>query len=132
MGVVLDGKRTGWPEIIRHSVQIGNVPGRPRGSVVAIRLNDPSNAVVCVVAAAGERWTWLPIDPALPAERQRFIAEDSEARVIITDSESSFGTGSGARVVQWSDLVKSDLEEALRRRWSRKGERPSILWRRPT
>lgn len=110
-GVVLDGKRTGWPEIIRHSVQIGNALDVPAGSVVAIRLNDPSNAVVCVVAALVNGWTWLPIDPALPAERQRFIAEDSEARVIITDSESSFGTGSGARVVQWSDLVKSDLEE---------------------
>lgn len=103
-GIVLDGERITWSQAVRQAAGLGSVLRMPSGSTIAVCLNNPMWAVVCIIAAIVNGWTWVPVDPTLPRERQRFIIEDARASVIVIDGDSPFEGEEGPSVVQWTAL----------------------------
>jgi len=55
-------------------------------SVVAISLERSPEIVVALLAVNKAGGAFLPVDPAYPAERRRWMLEDSGARIVITHS----------------------------------------------
>ncbi|MCB1906474.1 MAG: amino acid adenylation domain-containing protein [Rhodocyclaceae bacterium] len=59
--------------------------GIGRGSVVAILLPRSIEFVAAMIAVCKAGAAYVPVDPAYPRERVRFMLEDSEAGAVITD-----------------------------------------------
>ncbi|HEU4456113.1 MAG TPA: amino acid adenylation domain-containing protein, partial [Longimicrobium sp.] len=55
-------------------------------SIVAVSLERSPEMVVALLAVSKAGGAFLPVDPAYPAERRRWMLEDSGARIIITRS----------------------------------------------
>ncbi|MDD2797283.1 MAG: amino acid adenylation domain-containing protein [Bacteroidales bacterium] len=60
-----------------------------KGDVVAINVSRSYYYFVSVMAILYRGATFLPIDPALPEERQRFMVDDSKAKLVITNNNSN-------------------------------------------
>jgi amino acid adenylation domain-containing protein len=61
--------------------------GLQRGELVAITLDRSIEVVVAILAVLKAGGAYLPIDPAVPEERQRFIRTDAAARFTLTASK---------------------------------------------
>ena len=55
------------------------------GDRVAVRLERGPDMVVAILAALHAGAAYVPIDPSYPAERIRYLLEDSAAKVVLTD-----------------------------------------------
>lgn len=71
--------------------------GAGPGTIVALSAGRSTNMVVAVLAALKSGAAYLPIDPALPEERRRFILQDSQVQLILTERELA-GDFSGGTV----------------------------------
>ncbi|WP_127507275.1 non-ribosomal peptide synthetase [Paenibacillus humicus] len=61
--------------------------GVKEGTKVIVSLDQTAELVVILVAVVKAGGTYIPVDPGYPAERIRFVIEDSEAELIVTRSE---------------------------------------------
>ncbi|MFE9455074.1 amino acid adenylation domain-containing protein, partial [Streptomyces sp. NPDC006739] len=61
-------------------------PSGPREPVVAVRLPRSAALVTALLAVLKSGAAYMPLDPALPAERTRRLLESAGARLLITDS----------------------------------------------
>ncbi|MGN9763516.1 amino acid adenylation domain-containing protein, partial [Streptomyces sp. SD31] len=59
--------------------------GVPPGGVVGLALHRTPDVLVSMLAVWKAGAAYLPIDPALPAERAAYMAEDAEAVLVVTD-----------------------------------------------
>jgi amino acid adenylation domain-containing protein len=73
--------------------------GIGRGDIVAVNLERSVQQLVCITGVLKTGAAYLPLDHAIPAERLRFILEDSNAKAIITGRELTAEQASGARVI---------------------------------
>src|SRR5690242_14218746 len=79
------------------------------GLRIGIHMGRTADVVVAVLAIISTGHTYVPLDPAYPLERLKFMASDSGLSVIISDREVSDGI-SAARVlrldqIDWSQKV---------------------------
>jgi len=58
---------------------------------VGLLLNRSSDMVVALLAVLKAGGTYLPLDPAYPLERLRYMVADAQVEVLITDSEPLIG-----------------------------------------
>ena len=71
-------------------------------SRVGICLDRSLELVVAIMAVLGAGAAYVPMEPSYPAERLRFMAEDAELRLMITDSGAS---------ITWPEVVgRLDLD----------------------
>ncbi|MBL8506943.1 MAG: AMP-binding protein, partial [Chitinimonas sp.] len=68
--------------LARHIVAAGVKPGE----LVAITLDRGLPLVVAILGVLKAGAAYLPIDPSVPEERQRFIREDAQARLVLSVS----------------------------------------------
>ncbi len=59
--------------------------GVGRESLVGIRMKRSCEMVAALVGVLKTGGAYLPVDPALPIERQRFLLEDGQAAMLLTD-----------------------------------------------
>jgi amino acid adenylation domain-containing protein len=96
--------------LARH---LANEGARP-GSVVALCVDRDANMLVAVLAILKSGAAYLPIDPVLSEERRRFILEDSEAPLILTERElAGQFQNAPARVVFCDDGASDDRNLGL-------------------
>ncbi|HEX8906785.1 MAG TPA: amino acid adenylation domain-containing protein, partial [Longimicrobiaceae bacterium] len=82
--------------LARRLVALGVAPE----AVVAVQLERSPELVAAFLAVSKAGGVFLPVDPAYPAERRRWMVEDSGARVILTRSSLAAGLpATGAAVV---------------------------------
>ncbi|MCP4091456.1 MAG: non-ribosomal peptide synthetase, partial [Gammaproteobacteria bacterium] len=67
--------------LAQHLISIGVEPGQ----LVGILLDRSDRTVVALLAVLKAGCAYLPLDPAYPPERLRFMLEDSQAPVLITE-----------------------------------------------
>lgn len=70
------------------------------GSLVAVCVERGLEMVIGLLAILKAGGAYVPLDPALPAERLRYIVEDSEAKVLVTQRQISEASCSGLEVVR--------------------------------
>ena len=68
--------------------------GVSRGDVVGIHLERSVDMVVAVLAVLKAGAAYVPLDPALPAERLTFMVDETGAQVVISTRARSLGTSS--------------------------------------
>jgi amino acid adenylation domain-containing protein len=72
---------------------------------VAVCLERTAGLVVSLLAVLRSGSFYVPIDPRYPAERRRFLVEDSGARIVITEVGVEGREGEGETGVQPSNLA---------------------------
>ena len=85
-----DGERLSYADLDQRANRLANyllVRGVGTGVRVGILLNRSVNTYVALLAVTKTEATFVPIDPAAPAERLQFIAEDSDLGLMITTSD---------------------------------------------
>ena len=73
--------------------------GVGRGDVVALHLDRSPTMLAALLAVGAAGATYLPIDPAFPAERIAFMLADSGARMVLADGDAAALAGD-ARVLR--------------------------------
>ena len=81
--------------------------------LVAIHLNDPLLTIVSIVALYRMGCPYLPLDPAYPVERIKYMAENANAGWVICDSDFNVGG------LQQVSLQRSDFRHEFNPGWCR-------------
>ncbi|MDX3229223.1 non-ribosomal peptide synthetase [Streptomyces sp. ME19-01-6] len=92
--------------------------GVGRDVLVALCLPRSEQLVVCVLAVLKTGGAYVPIDPAVPVERLRYILEDSAPRVLLADGPLPDGLETAgipvvdihADATAWESLPDGDLD----------------------
>ena len=77
-----------YDELAERIMRLANLlreQGVGVGDRVAVRLERGPDMVVAILAALHAGAAYVPIDPGYPAERTRYLLEDSAAKVVLTD-----------------------------------------------
>lgn len=75
------------------------------GDVVALALPRSVDLVAALLAVMKTGAVYLPVDPALPADRVRLMMEDAKPRLIVVDHETSTQNSDGPLRLSISDLA---------------------------
>ena len=124
------GRRVSYREIDERAERLAErlrAEGMRSGSLVAICLERSIEMVVAFLAVWKAKGAYVPIDPGYPAERVRFMLEDTQALVMLTQ-RSLAGAVPATRAV----LLRVDAEEGRvgggsRRRAQRSAMSPEQL-----
>ncbi|MEU5261652.1 non-ribosomal peptide synthase/polyketide synthase [Amycolatopsis sp. NPDC021455] len=90
--------------LARHLVSLGAGPER----VVAVALPRTAEAIIAFLAVLKAGAVYLPIDPALPADRKELLLQDAGTSLVLEPSEVELGEYSAA------DLTDADRIAPLR------------------
>ena len=77
-----------YDQLAERTMRLANLlrqQGVGVGDRVAVRLERGPDMVVAILAALHAGAAYVPIDPSHPAERIRYLLEDSAAKVVLTD-----------------------------------------------
>ena len=77
-----------YDQLAERTMRLANLlrqQGVGVGDRVAVRLERGPDMVVAILAALHAGAAYVPIDPSHPAERIRYLLEDSAAKVVVTD-----------------------------------------------
>ena len=102
-------------QLATHLQQLGAGPG----VLIALSMHRSVSMVVALLGILRSGSAYLPLDPSYPAERVRYILDDAQAPVIITEQalRDSLPT-SNAEVLcldtGWQDVVATVSDNALR------------------
>ncbi|MCX4750084.1 amino acid adenylation domain-containing protein [Kitasatospora sp. NBC_01287] len=99
--------------LARHLRRLGVAPG----VLVALCLPRSEQILVSVLAVLKAGGAYLPLDPAVPAERLEYVLEDAAPRVLLVDGAVPEGVAWSAGPVidvrvdagQWADASADDL-----------------------
>ncbi|HTI21479.1 MAG TPA: amino acid adenylation domain-containing protein [Kutzneria sp.] len=83
-----NGDVISYADLDRRSAQLANHlirHGLEPGEHVAVHMDRSDNLVVALVAVVRAGAVYVPVDPVNPADRVRFLIEDSGAKLVIAD-----------------------------------------------
>ncbi|HEU4884114.1 MAG TPA: amino acid adenylation domain-containing protein, partial [Longimicrobium sp.] len=92
--------------LARRLVALGAGPE----TIVALALERSAEMVVALLAVAKAGAAFLPVDPAYPAERRRWMLERSAARLVLTTSALAADLPATHAAVVALDLVAAEIE----------------------
>ncbi|RKG94728.1 amino acid adenylation domain-containing protein, partial [Corallococcus sp. CA053C] len=90
VAVTFEQQSLGYAELDARANQLARYLARQgvvRGDLVGLYVERSLDMVVAVLAILKAGAAYVPIDTAYPAERARFMLEDSQARVLLTQSK---------------------------------------------
>src|SRR4051812_3284459 len=104
-----DGESLSYADLDRRANRLANYligRGVRAGTRVGILLDRSVNTYVALLGVTKTEATFVPIDPAAPADRLQFIAEDSDLGLMITTSDlAAAATGLPCPTVRLDELA---------------------------
>lgn len=91
IAIVFKNKSWTYAELDQVSTQLANCLtteyGVSKGSIVGVEIEKNDWAIVTILAILKSGGVYLPIDPNYPSNRKKFICEDSELNLLITQAD---------------------------------------------
>lgn len=114
---IIDGKTT---INFRHLMDRANAiagelvtRGVPKGSLVGVCMNRNWELIATLLGVLQAGCAYVPLDPAYPRERVRYMLEHSRAVAAIVDDENCMELCKGVHVLIWIDKVKQQTADKL-------------------
>ncbi|TWI88958.1 amino acid adenylation domain-containing protein [Chitinophaga japonensis] len=114
---IIDGKTT---INFRHLMDRANAiagelvnRGVPKGSLVGVCMNRNRELIATLLGVLQAGCAYVPLDPAYPRERVRYMLEHSRAVAAIVDDESCAELCKGVHELIWIDTVKQQTADKL-------------------
>ncbi len=122
IAVVCGDRRLTYRELNQRSNQLAHSLrhlGVKPDDLVGICTARSPEMVVGLLGILKAGGAYVPLDPAYPAERLRFMAEDAQARVVLTQERlRGLFAGQGNRVVcldtEWDEIAKFDRANPIK------------------
>lgn len=86
--------------------------GIARESIVGLWMQHSIEAVVAILGVMKAGGTYLPIDPAYPEERIRYMLEDSGAQLVLTNLSNAVLMEYPGEIIAYSDLSLDGLDSS--------------------
>ncbi|UNK15980.1 amino acid adenylation domain-containing protein [Paenibacillus sp. N3/727] len=86
--------------------------GTTRESIVGLWMQHSIEAVVAILGVMKAGGTYLPIDPAYPEERIRYMLEDSGAQLVMTNLSDAGLMEYPGEIIAYSDLSLDGLDSS--------------------
>ncbi|OQY30062.1 MAG: hypothetical protein B6244_02035 [Candidatus Cloacimonetes bacterium 4572_55] len=93
--------------LLREKFRVNLHPYEP----IAVRLERGDALIIALLAILKSGGTYLPIDPAYPSERTRFMLEDSRAPLLIEPAADRFEKGDSLPMPYYAELVITDRRQ---------------------
>lgn len=107
LAVQFGSKTLTYDELNRRSNRLAHYLRRQyntrAGDRAGIMMERSDSMIVALLAILKSGAAYVPVDPAYPTERRRYMIEDSNISVLITDSKMS--DVSECEVIQWNELL---------------------------
>jgi amino acid adenylation domain-containing protein len=104
------GLRLTYAELLRHANGVGTQlreAGVKPGDPVALHVERDARSVILLLGIVAAGGVYVPFDPAWPAERVRWIVQDSGCRVAIADREGRALLPADTRVLTAETLAQA-------------------------
>ncbi|MFD7931712.1 amino acid adenylation domain-containing protein, partial [Streptomyces sp. NPDC059742] len=104
-----DGRVVNYRELDHRTAQLANqliASGIRPGDHVAVHMNRSDDLVVALVGIVRAGAVYVPVDPANPPERVRYLLEDCGARVVVADAALAAVPAAAGAVVLCQDREK--------------------------
>ncbi|UHA73332.1 non-ribosomal peptide synthetase [Paenibacillus sp. 481] len=114
IALVYDDIHMTYAELNEHAEQLANVllrSGINTGDKVGILAERSIEMIVAIWGILKIGAAYVPIDPAFPEERKRFVLENSEAACLVTTGEVSLSSFGGA-TLRLAELMQDVQNEA--------------------
>ncbi|WP_326594139.1 non-ribosomal peptide synthetase [Streptomyces sp. NBC_01294] len=101
-----DGRVVDYRELDHRTAQLAHqliASGIRPGDHVAVHMNRSDDLVVALVGIVRAGAVYVPVDPANPPERVRYLLEDSGARVVVADAALAAVPAAAGAVVLCQD-----------------------------
>ncbi|MCZ8519471.1 MULTISPECIES: non-ribosomal peptide synthase/polyketide synthase [Paenibacillus] len=108
--VVCGGERLSYAELNRRANALAHTlreHGIGPGKLTALLLERSADTVAAMLAVLKAGGAYVPVDPSYPAERIRFMLEDSRAAVLMTDGSLPGGWTAGQKEEWLPDSIES-------------------------
>src|SRR5271157_5479606 len=108
--VICDDEHISFSELDQYSSNLAwqlQQTGTGFGSMVGIYLNPSVNLAISILAVLKTGAAYVPLSPAFPQARIRYILQDADARLVITDdllSRTLLDNHTRWLIPDWSDL----------------------------
>ncbi|MGB2570895.1 amino acid adenylation domain-containing protein [Micromonospora citrea] len=103
--------RLGYADLVRRAQRIAaalHAAGVRPGQLVGVAVDRDVDLPAALLGVLGAGAAYLPVDPALPAERLRFVLADGDAALVLADAASADALPDGPPVLRLDD----DLPDA--------------------
>ncbi|MED1724567.1 non-ribosomal peptide synthetase [Brevibacillus parabrevis] len=89
IAVVCNGKALTYKELQKRAMRVAvslQDKGVGPGSIVGLMTNRSVDMIVCLLGILHSGGSFLPLDPAYPAERIGYMLEDSKAKLVLSEA----------------------------------------------
>ena len=110
VAVIFEDTALSYQELDHRANQLANhlsEKGIQPGDRVALCLERSAELVITLLAILKTGATYVPLDPAYPVERLRFILEDAQVSLLITANSSTVGSAPGVDGLTADSMVGS-------------------------
>jgi amino acid adenylation domain-containing protein len=109
--VVFENEVLTYRELNEKANQLAKVlreKGARKDSIVGIMVNRSSEMIIGIMSILKAGAAYLPIDPDYPAERIKFMLEDSGAEILLTQKDLTKGYSFKGKVITFQDEELAD------------------------
>jgi amino acid adenylation domain-containing protein/non-ribosomal peptide synthase protein (TIGR01720 family) len=121
VAVVFDGAEITYKELHKRSNQLAqyvSIAGVQPEMLVPICMNRSIDLIIGILGILKAGGAYVPVDPAYPAERIRFILQDTGASIVVCNAchIDLFKNTPGIKVVVEMDAHRKEIEQCIARK----------------
>ena len=102
IAVIFENEKLSYEQLNKKANSVGRIlreKGVKAESLVGILVDRSIEMIIAIMAVLKAGGAYVPIDPAYPEERRKYMLEDSDAKVVLTQSKYKDSVGENREII---------------------------------